>query len=264
MKKIIVVAGAALALISAVPALAADLPARTYAKTPVYVPPPIYNWTGFYVGGHVGGAWTSQSSTELAPGTPAFPTGTAFSKNNLSGFLGGVQGGFNWQGASPFVVGIEGEYSWADVSGTATTTSVAPGLAGFTSNVTAKTKDYALATGRVGYAADNWLFFAKGGGAWGQGSSTGTGITAGGAVFDTTTTSSNRSGWVVGVGVEWGFAPNWSAKIEYNHIDFGSANVTVLSSVTGISNVSTSETVEVVKAGVNYRFNWGAPVVARY
>ena len=175
MKKIIVVAGAALALISAVPALAADLPAATYAKTPVYVPPPVYNWTGFYVGGHIGGAWTSQSSTELAPGTPAFPVGTAFSKNNLSGFLGGVQGGFNWQGASPFVAGIEGEYSWADVTGSATTT----GLGGFTSNVSAKTKDYALATGRVGYAADNWLFFVKGGGAWGQSSSTGTGITGG-------------------------------------------------------------------------------------
>ena len=260
MKKIIVVAGAALALISAVPALAADLPAATYAKTPVYVPPSVYNWTGFYVGGHIGGAWTSQSSTELAPGTPAFPVGTAFSKNNLSGFLGGVQGGFNWQGNNPFVVGIEGEYSWADVSGTATTT----GLGGFTSKVSAKTKDYALATGRVGYAADNWLFFVKGGGAWGQSSSTGTGITGGGAIFDTTSTSSNRSGWIVGVGVEWGFAPNWSAKIEYNHIDFGSANVTVLSSVAGISNVSTSETVEVVKAGVNYRFNWGSPVVARY
>ena len=56
MKKIIVVAGAALALISAVPALAADLPAATYAKTPVYVPPSVYNWTGFYVGGHIGGA----------------------------------------------------------------------------------------------------------------------------------------------------------------------------------------------------------------
>ena len=58
--------------------------------------------------------------------------------------------------------------------------------------------------------------------------------------------------------------PALAAKIEYNHIDFGSANVTVLSSVTGISNVSTSETVEVVKAGVNYRFNWGAPVIAKY
>lgn len=259
MKKILL-AGAALALIAA-PALAADLPQRTYAKTPVYVPPPVYNWTGFYFGGHVGGGWANQGSTELAPGTAAFPTGSAFTKNNLSGFLGGVQGGFNWQ-ASNLVVGVEGEYSWADVSGSATTAS--PVLPGFTSNVTAKDKDYALATGRLGYAADNWLFFAKGGGAWAQSSSTGTGLLASGAVFDTTSASATRSGWVVGAGVEWGFAPNWSAKLEYNHIDLGNTNVSVVSTATGVSNVSSSSTVEVVKAGVNYRFNWGSPVVAKY
>ena len=263
MKKLLI-AGVALALISATafaPASAADLPpAPTPAKAPVYVPPPVYNWTGFYIGGHIGGAWTSQESTELAPGTPAFPTGTAFNTNNLSGFLGGVQGGFNWQPGNNFVIGVEGEYSWADVSGTASTTSAG---GGFNSTVTAKTKDFALATARIGYAADNWLFFAKGGGAWGQGSSSGTG-TLGGVPFDTTTSSSNRSGWVAGVGVEWGFAPNWSAKFEYNHIDFGSTNVAILSSVSGISNVSSSEKVDVVKAGVNYRFNWGSPVVARY
>jgi outer membrane immunogenic protein len=259
--KKILLAGAVLALISANPVLAADLPAaRTPdARAPVYVPPPLYNWTGVYLGGHVGGAWGSQQSTEQAPGTPAFPTGSVFTANNMSGFLGGVQGGFNWQ-TSNLVLGVEGEYSWADVNGTATTVNGA----GFTSTVTAKTKDYALATGRVGYAADNWLFFAKGGGAWSQTSSTGTGILAGGAVFDTTSASSNRSGWVVGVGVEWGFAPNWSAKIEYNHMDFGSTNVSVLSSVTGIANISSTDRVEVVKGGVNYHFNWGGPVVAKY
>ena len=124
------IASAALALIPACPVLAADLPAKTYTKAPVYVPPPVYNWTGFYVGGHICGAWSDLGSTEIAPGTGAFPAGTVFSKNNLSGFLGGVQGGFNWQANNPFVVGIEGEYSWADVSGTATTVSTAPGFAG--------------------------------------------------------------------------------------------------------------------------------------
>lgn len=256
MKKLLL-AGAALALFSQ-SALAADLPAATYSKAPVYVAP-VYNWTGFYIGGNIGGGWSDLGSTEIAPGTPAFPIGTVFSKNNLSGFLGGVQGGYNWQ-VSNIVVGIEGEYSWADVSGTATTV----GLAGFTSTVTAKIKDFALATGRLGYAADNWLFYVKGGGAWGQGSSSGTGFLGNGTFFDTTSSSSNRSGWVVGVGVEWGFAPNWSAKIEYNHIDFGSTNLAIVSSANGISNVSSSDTVDVVKAGVNYRFNWGAPVVAKY
>ena len=263
MRKLLL-AGAALALFAAAPALAADLPAQAVpAKAPVYIPPPVYNWNGFYVGGHVGGGWSSQQATELAPGVAAFPTGTIFNKNNMSGFLGGVQGGFNWQ-VSNVVFGIEGEYSWANVNGSVTTQSVVPASPGFTSNVTAKDKDYALATGRIGYAADNWLFFAKGGGAWGQTNSTGTGLLANGTVFETNTANSNRSGWVVGAGVEWGFAPNWSAKIEYNHIDFGSSTVTVLGTATGASSISVSNTVEVVKGGVNYRFNWGSPVVAKY
>ena len=76
--KRLLLAGTALALMAAAPALAADLPAQTYAKTPVYVPSPVYNWNGFYVGGHVGGGWSSQQATELAPGTAAFPTGTVF------------------------------------------------------------------------------------------------------------------------------------------------------------------------------------------
>jgi outer membrane immunogenic protein len=261
MKKILLT-GAALALISANPAFAADLPAKTYTKAPVYAAP-VYNWTGFYVGGHVGGGWADLGSTEIAPGTAAFPIGTVFSKTNMSGFLGGVQGGYNWQ-TSNIVLGIEGEYTWADISGTESTVSTAGRFAGFTSTVTAKTTDLALVTGRLGYAADNWLFFVKGGGAWGQGSSSGTGFLANGTIFETSSTSSNRSGWVIGAGVEWGFAPNWSAKLEYNHIDFGSTNLAVVGTVSGISNISSTATIDVVKAGVNYRFNWGAPVVAKY
>jgi outer membrane immunogenic protein len=260
-KKLLLASAALTALISANPVLAADLPAKTYPKAPVYVPPPVYNWTGFYIGGNVGWGWASLGSTETAPGTAAFPIGTVFTKNNMNGFLGGVQTGYNWQVTPGFVVGLEGEWSWADVNGTETTVST---VNGFTSVVDAKMKDFALLTGRLGYAADNWLFYVKGGGAWGQFSSSGVGTLAGGTFFETTSTSSNRSGWTIGAGVEWGFAPNWSAKLEYNYIDFGSTNVAVVGTVSGISNVSSTATVNVVKGGINYRFNWGAPVVAKY
>jgi outer membrane immunogenic protein len=257
MKKFLL-AGAALAFISANPAFAADLPMKA---PPMAAPVAVYNWTGFYIGGHVGGGWGDLGSIELAPGTTAFPTGTVFSKHNLSGFLGGVQGGFNWQASNNFVLGVEGEYSWADLTGSETTVSV---VNRFVSNNTAKTKDLALVTGRLGYAANNWLFFVKGGGAWGQGSSNGTGFLANGTFFDTTSSGTNRSGWVVGGGVEWGFAPSWSAKIEYNHIDFGSSTVAVNSSRGTTNFVSSSETIDLVKGGINYRFNWGGPAVARY
>jgi outer membrane immunogenic protein len=260
-KKLLLASAALVALISANPVLAADLPARTYSKAPVYVPPPIYNWTGFYIGGNLGWGWAGLESTEIAPGTVAFPVGVAFTKNNENGFLGGVQTGYNWQVAPAFVVGLEGEWSWTDIRGTATTIST---IDGFNSTVAAKVKDFALFTGRLGYAADNWLFYVKGGGAWAQGSSAGVGTFANGTFFDTTSSSTNRTGWTIGGGIEWGFAPNWSAKIEYNHIDLGSTNVAILSSTGTTSFVSSKETIDVVKGGVNYRFNWGGPVVARY
>ena len=235
---------------------AADLP----AKAPAYkAPPPIalYNWTGFYIGGHIGGGWADEGATELAPGTVSFPTGTVFNDHHLSGFLGGVQGGFNWQASNNFVLGIEGEYSWEDLRGTTSTVSI---VNGFISTTTVKSTELALLTGRLGYAANNWLFYFKGGGAWGHGSSNGTGVTGAGAFFDTTSSSTDRTGWVVGGGVEWGFAPNWSAKIEYNHVDFGSTNVSILSSTGTTSFVSSKDREDIVKAGVNYHFNWGRPL----
>jgi outer membrane immunogenic protein len=242
------------------PAFAADM-APAYKAQPMAPPVALYNWTGFYIGGHIGGGWADERSSELAPGTVAFPTGTPFTGHDMSGFLGGVQGGFNWQAASNVVIGVEGEYTWEDLSATSSTTSV---VNGFLSTTTTKGTDLALVTGRLGYAANNWLLYAKGGGAWGHGSSSGVGTTAAGAFFDTTSSSTDRSGWVVGAGVEWGFAPNWSAKLEYNHVDFGSRNVTIFSSTGTSSFVSSNETIDIVKAGINYRFNWGGPVVARY
>jgi outer membrane immunogenic protein len=248
MKRVLLSAVGFVALGLAGSAGAADL-APAPAPAPVYRAPvvaaPLYNWSGFYIGAHVGGGWAGNQSTEIAPGTAAFPVGTVFTKNNLSGVLGGVQGGFNWQ-VSSFVVGVEGEYSWADINGSATTNSVV--LPAFSSTATANVRDLALATARAGFAADNWLFYVKGGGAWGHDNSNG----------------ASTAGWVVGGGVEWGFLPNWSAKLEYNHVDFGSKNVTVIGTATGTSFVSSSQTLDIVKAGVNYRFNWGGPVVARY
>ena len=249
-------------LVSTAMASAADMAAApAYKAAPMAAPVAFYNWSGFYIGGHVGGGWGTEGSTELAPGTVAFPTGTVFTSHDTSGFLGGVQGGFNWQGQSPLVIGVEGEYSWADLSGTASTTST---VNGFVTTSTARTRDIAMATGRVGYAANNWLFFAKGGWAWVQGTSSGTGVTGRGVFFDTTSSSTDRNGWIVGVGIEWGFAPNWSAKLEYNHADFGSTTVGVVSSLGTTNFVSSSERIDIVKAGINYRFGWGGPVMAKY
>jgi outer membrane immunogenic protein len=246
-------------LASAGSAVAADLGAPTYRKAPPMAPPPpVYNWSGFYFGGNIGGGWSSLSDTVVTPfAGGAFPAGSSFATNNLSGVLGGVQAGFNWQFGGPWVIGFEGDYMWADLTGNGTSISVPFPAVSFVEN--SKITDIALATGRLGYAVNNWLFYAKGGGAWGQGSSTSQTFLNGAVVDATSTGTVNRAGWTIGGGIEWAFFNNWSAKIEYNHVDFGTQSVTVngtFGPVAGaVSNVSGRDTVDIVKAGINYRFN---------
>jgi outer membrane immunogenic protein len=245
-------------LLAPAPALTADL---AYKAPQPAAPVSVYQWTGLYVGGHIGGGWGEEHATELPPGVAGFPAGSVFAPHHSSGFLGGVQGGFDWQASNHFVVGVEGDYSWADLSSTASTLSpVDP----FVSTTTLRSNQLALATGRLGYAANNWLFFVKGGAAWAHNSSTGVGTLTNGTFVNTNFSSLDRCGWVIGAGVEWGFRPNWSAKIEYDHVDFGSATAVITTSNGLTALASSSYRVDLVKAGVNYRFNWGGPVVARY
>ena len=238
--------------------MAADLP----MKAAPMMPAPVSTWTGFYVGGNAGYGWDSIKASEFS-GTNAFPVGTVFSKENGSGWLAGVQAGYNFQVTPNFVVGLEAEYSWADISGTETTISTVPRFLGFTSASTTKLQDFALGTARIGYAANSYLLYLKGGVAYGETSGSGIATNANGTLFETSTHFSSRVGAVVGVGAEWMFAPNWSAKIEYDHIFFDVRQVAIAGTVdTSIS--SSGSNVDIVRAGVNYHFNWGMPVVAKY
>lgn len=254
MVKKLLLASAALALISASPGFAADLP----VKAPP-MPEPVFTWTGLYFGGNAGWGWSRTVSTELPPGSGAFPIGTVFSADNTSGFLAGVQGGFNYQTAYNLVVGAEGEWTWTNMSGTAAPTiSTVPRFAGFSSITTGKTTEIAALTGRIGYAAGNWLFYGKGGVALDHTNSSGLSFNPNGTLFETTSTGTDRSGWVVGAGFEWAFAPAWSAKIEYEHFDFGSTNIAVVGTI-NTTFVSNTQRIDLVKGGINYRFNWGTP-----
>jgi outer membrane immunogenic protein len=258
MLKKLLFACTALAALAA-PVFAADLP----TKAPAYIPPPVYNWTGFYVGGNVGWGWGTVKSTEILPGTGPFPVGAAFTPRNGNGWLGGLQAGYNWQPAPNFVFGLEGEYTWSDITGTSVTVSTVPRFLGFTSVANSKLKDFALGTFRLGYAMDNWLFYGKGGVAWGQFGGSSVNTFANGTLFDTTTFGGSSVGWTAGVGAEWGFAPGWSARIEYDHIGFDSRPVLIVGTV-NLSNVSSGGNLDIVRAGVNYRFNWGTPLMAKY
>jgi outer membrane immunogenic protein len=230
MKKILL--GTVALVAFAAPALAADLGARTYTKAPAYAPAPIYNWTGFYIGGHIGGAFVGDDS--IAAGVTRSNDGT---------FLGGVQGGYDYQFAPNWVLGVEAQYSWLD-SGTSPVV-----VGGF--SFSDKQKGLGSVTGRLGYTWGPALVYAKGGYAFADYNTTvidlNTGLGAG--------VTSKSDGYTVGGGLEYLFTQNWSGKVEYQYYDFGNVDF-------GTFSVKNDE--HVVKAGLNYRFNWGGPVVAKY
>lgn len=238
MKKVLL-AGAAVAALTlgALPATAADIANRPVYKAPVAIPV-VYNWTGFYIGVSGGGGWGTSEHT--------FPGGTHGPFDTSGGLVGGTVG-YNWQ-AGNWVFGAEADFSWADIKGT-TAGSPIPCLGG-TCGTTIR--DLGTARGRIGYAWDSALLYGTGGFAWGNVHGFETGFDSG---------SSTNTGWTVGGGLEYGFTPNLSAKIEYLYVDLG--NDVLYGSGFG-SPHSVDTTTSIVRAGLNYRFNWGAPVVAKY
>jgi len=248
MKRLTIVAAAAIAVGAAAPALAADLPARapaTYSKAPAIVEA-AYDWSGFYVGINGGGA-TSRFDWNADP-FPGFPSGDEGSHNATGGTVGG-QFGYRWQ-MSSWVFGLEAQGNWADFSGSNSSLVFA--------NTTNQSKinAFGLFTGQIGYAWDRALFYAKGGAAVTDNRYTSITTGVGGGVD---TTSETRWGASVGVGFAYAFAPNWSVGFEYNHLFMG--NKDVISATTLIAD-HIKEDVDLFTASVNYKF--GGPVVARY
>jgi outer membrane immunogenic protein len=224
-------------------AMAADLPIR---KAP---PPPavaaVYNWSGLYIGGHVGYGW---GETEIADHT--FLGNALFiptQKIDSNGFLGGVQAGWNYQFGG-FVLGAEVDFSWADVKGDQTSV-----IANVDVNRSSNATWIATATTRLGYAWDRVMVYSKLGAAWAN-FDYDNNISVGGASLYSSSASEMRAGWTVGTGIEWAFAGAWSAKAEYNYIDFGRRTVDFASFQGTPVNLDVDQRISVVKAGVNYRF----------
>jgi len=257
---------------SASVASAADLP----RKAPAYVPPapPPFSWTGFYIGGHGGGGWgTSETAlNNLSFGPPintSFPQGgNAFSQTQMNGWLAGGTIGYNWQVNPWLVLGIEGDFTWTDIKGTSPCTFeglIVPFSA--TGSCSTKVKWTADLTGRVGFAVDRALLYVKGGVVWGKfDHAFNSNLPLGPGVSITTafSESDTRVGGLLGAGIEYAFLPNWSAKIEYNFMDFGHSDRVFAGSLNepGISFPLTADTnvrdvLHTVKVGVNYRFDWG-------
>jgi outer membrane immunogenic protein len=277
MKKLLLLSSA---IVAAGPALAADLP----MKAPPMAAALPYSWTGCHVGGHIGGAWDhttySDPGTVRASGftTQNFaPAGASFSGDSGAAFMGGVQAGCDYQFASHWVIGFGGDISWTDLN-SLTNDPFFNGKNGQPIGLSARTNEIATLTGRVGYAWDRVLFYGKGGAAYAHDkySSNNAGAINNAifgcgpvAPFDCTVAgSADRWGWTAGVGLEWAFAANWSAMIEYDHYGFDTRTISmaVTNSTFAVTPASLNvrHDIDTVKVGINYRFWSAGPVVARY
>jgi outer membrane immunogenic protein len=290
---------AALALFLSVgSAMAADLPSRK-GPAPAFVPPPPM-WTGFYVGLNAGGTWGESGAVDswsynfqATPNLLFGPAAAALATTSLPvsgnvGFIGGGQVGYNWQFGSSFMAGIEADIQGVAGSGSSSTAVgrvvVANGDRWSIGQVATASQslDYlGTVRGRLG-----WLFsptlmvYGTGGLAYG-GVTANAGVTQ--LVFEQPPAystngsfSDTRVGWTAGGGLEWMFAPNWSAKVEYLYYDLGSVtfnhaplvNPGTIPGVIWYSNSVTSNARfngHIVRAGVNYHFNFGsASTVAGY
>jgi outer membrane immunogenic protein len=267
-------------------ASAADLAVKPAYKAPPVVAP-VFNWTGFYVGGDLGGKWAP--STWTTTSTSDFPgtiVDASFRRNyDPSGFRAGAYGGYNWQ-VTRWVVGLEGDLAWAD--NTARSVGIpgctilcfpfAPGPGVDTSSV--RMGWDASARARVGYlATPTVLVYGTGGVAWQAIQTSGfcqhsaadpQCSLAPGTPFDVETNSRVLTGWTVGAGVEAKIYGNWLLRGEYRYSNFGSFTGLLPFGAAGVVpgtdylRYNLSVNTHIATVGLAYKFDGGGPVVAKY
>jgi outer membrane immunogenic protein len=254
------------------------------------MPVPVYNWTGFYIGGNVGGIWNDTRddvyptgcflTNPICGGGPVNnPLRSDSVRLNGSGFTGGGQAGYNWQ-SGRFVGGIEADINFSGINdGSFINRPVLPPLVGnYIHAETDKLQWFGTVRGRAGFTVTPaFLVYATGGLAFGEVKSASTTAflltpdTYAGTLDDT------RVGWTVGGGGEWMIAPNWSIKAEYLYVDLGKSsytqnclNLTICGTGAGgvipapgaTYGTDLHNRYNVARVGLNYHF--GGPVVAKY
>lgn len=279
-RKLTLAGAACMAVLAISSAGAADL-APVYRKAPVMALAP--TWTGFYIGGNVGYGWDKGSSglsafatdpviaPALADVLAAGSYPSSFSPN-ARGVIGGGQIGYNWQVSPQWLFGLETDLQASDIKGSVSQT-LFPALFDTTSTSFTKSIEwFGTVRGRVGFLVNpQWLLYGTGGLAYGRTKTTfGTvdvtsGCIVGGTICAGGSLSDVHVGWTAGAGVEAMVAPNWSVKLEYLYVDLGKQTFDIPSFTVPVTfTTSTHFQEHIVRGGLNYHFNWGGPVVARY
>lgn len=222
-------------------------PPGAYAKAPPVVAA-VFSWTGCHIGGHIGVVVSDDSNTGVSGRPNSYSSG---------GIVGGGQVGCDYQFGRGWVAGVEGRATGVGLknSHATTVTNLATGIV-IPSQITLNNDFLASATARLGYKVLNsWLVYVRGGGAWTHEKVDDAFINVRGVAVDPNA-ALTRSGWTVGTGVEWAFEPCWSAALEYNYYNFGSANVRLFDSANreSVSGISVKDAIHAFTASVNYHF----------
>ncbi|MBR1092350.1 porin family protein [Bradyrhizobium manausense] len=237
-------------------AQAADLAARPYVKAPPPAVAAVYDWSGFYIGGN-GGYGTTRNCWDFVS-LAGVPLTAGEGCHNSDGAVAGGQIGYRWQSAA-WVFGLEAQGDWADLRGSRVS-SPAFVLAPGDLTINSRLRAFGLFTGQVGWAWNNVLLYAKGGAAVVDNRYFHT-FTATNALINSTTDT--RWGATVGAGFEYGFTPNWSFGVEYDHIFMDRRTLGFAAAPGGAASTnSIGQDVDMVTARINYRF--GGPGIARY
>ena len=238
-------------VVAAGSASAADMP----LKVPASLPAPAPNWTGCYIGGNGGGVWVRKNWSRAT-------TGEIMGSHDADGGLGGIQGGCDYQ-TGPWVFGIQGDYDWINANGS-NIDLTQPFVQVLDQS---RIEGVGSVTGRVGYAWDRFLGYVKGGAAWERDRYSlsfgpGAPVTLAGLI---STASETRQGYTVGIGGEYAFWKSLSVFVEYDYYGFGTRTNTFTNVTTGaVQLFNIGEHKSIVKAGLNWKFDWAQPVVAKY
>jgi opacity protein-like surface antigen len=199
-----------------------------------------YHWNGLYAGANFGGALYEGADVTTPLGTSA---------TNTSGVLGGLQLGYNYKFAPTWLAGIEGEFDWTSAQGKTNFIDPAGSL-----SITSDHNWYSTLSGRLGYVMGPLMLYGKAGAAWMNADYR---LEVNSGIDGATLTNTTRTGWNVGAGLEYMLGSRWSAKLEYDYLDFGSKTSGFGNPVGDSATVKTA--VNEVKAGVNYHFDGTLP-----
>lgn len=203
----------------------------------------VTNWTGCHVGVQAGAGWNHTDFTD--PTGTLVTVGSAIKADSNAGALGGVLLGCDQQFAQNWVIGFAGDFSFADLS------DHQPDPFFGLKSVDTRTRWLSSVTGRVGFGWSQYLLYVKGGAAFAREKYTAHGVLCGVGPGCSPTATETRVGWDAGLGVEWAFAPKWSASLEYNHYGFGERSYRFSGAAT---SYRVKSDIDLVTVGLNYHF----------